>query len=66
MSINSTFPTFTPSSMPRHNAVEAPRPVIRHNTGKSEAAAILGSSTGGAKAKAAQENGKKGGRPAGS
>lgn len=38
----------------------------RDNTSKSQAAAILGSSTSAKKAKAAQENGEKGGRPKGS
>ena len=66
--INSTYPTFDRNSLPRHNAnVGAVRPEIRHNsTSKSQAAAILGSSTGGDKAQAAQKNGEKGGRPVGS
>ncbi len=40
--------------------------VQRMNTSKHEAAVVLGSSTSPAKAKAAQSNGKKGGRPEGS
>lgn len=39
---------------------------MRVNTSRSEAAAIMGSATGGAKAKAAKKNGAKGGRPEGS
>jgi hypothetical protein len=64
--MNSTYPSYVPSSMPRHNAMPAARPTIRHNTSKSEAGAVLGSSTSPAKAKAAQANGAKGGRPSGS
>lgn len=65
--IHSTYPTFDRNSLPRHeNNVGAQRPMIRHNTSKSQAAAILGSSTSEAKASAAQKNGQKGGRPVGS
>ncbi len=38
----------------------------RMNTSKSEAGAVLGSSKSAAKTKAAQSNGKEGGRPEGS
>lgn len=66
--MNSTYPSYTPGSMPRHtnNCGPSMRVPIRHNTSKHEAAVTLGSSTGGAKAKAAQANGRKGGRPEGS
>ena len=40
--------------------------VARMNVSRSEAAAVLGSASGGDKAKAAQKNGAKGGRPVGS
>lgn len=53
---------------PRFNAAQLPRHAdnVRQNTSKSQAGAVLGSSKSGAKTAAAQENGKKGGRPAGS
>lgn len=40
--------------------------IVRHNTSKSQAGAVLGSSRSAAKKEAAQENGKAGGRPKGS
>jgi hypothetical protein len=60
--MNTSFRTvFNASQLPRHADN-----VARMNTGKSEAAAILGSSKSAAKTKAAQKNGAKGGRPEGS
>lgn len=55
------LPVFDKSTLPRHA-----ENVLRMNTSKSEAGAVLGSSKSPAKAAAAQENGKKGGRPSGS
>jgi len=49
------------NALPRHA-----ENVARMNVSRSEAAAVLGRATGGDKAKAAQKNGQKGGRPVGS
>lgn len=52
---------YNANSIPSHAAN-----VARMNTSKSQAAAILGSSTSAKKTEAAQANGEKGGRPKGS
>lgn len=67
--MNSTYPTYDTASMPRHsNNVAAMasgvRPEIRIN--KNPHAVALGKMTSSEKAAAAQQNGKKGGRPEGS